>query len=94
VAAVRSESEAAREVRAALAGVTCAPEDPAALLRSLEDLADDPSRRERLGAAGARYCGAHLDSSRVLPRWASFIKSLAARPEYPLGSSPVSSSTD
>jgi colanic acid biosynthesis glycosyl transferase WcaI len=94
VAAVRSESEAALEVQAARAGMICAPEDPAAMLHALEDLAGDPSLREQLGAGGARYCEAHLKSQSVLPRWASFVESLAGGPDRRLVSTSWPSSTD
>jgi colanic acid biosynthesis glycosyl transferase WcaI len=94
VAAVRSESEAALEVRAARAGVTCAPQDPRGMLRALEDLVDDPSLRGQLGASGARYCGTHLESASVLSRWAKFVESLAGGPDRLPVSSASPSSTD
>jgi colanic acid biosynthesis glycosyl transferase WcaI len=94
VAAVRSESEAALEMRAARAGVMCAPQDPAGMLRALEDLAGDPSLRERLGSNGARYCGANLEPPIVLPQWASFVESLAAGPDRPVVSCPSPYSAD
>ena len=94
VAAVRSESEAAVEMRAAQAGVTRAPEDPAEMLGVLEGLADNPSLRERLGANCARYCQAHLNAPSVLPQWARLVESLAGRPDRHLVSSPPSASID
>lgn len=94
VAAVRSESEAALEVRAARAGVMCAPEDPAGMLRALEDLVDDPSLRERLGASGADYCRRNLEAPSALSRWAWFVESLAGGPNRRLVSTSSPSSTD
>jgi colanic acid biosynthesis glycosyl transferase WcaI len=73
VAAVHDDSEAALELRAAAAGVTCAPENPVALLKALNGLADYPEFREKLGTNGATYCRDHLDSASVLPEWASFV---------------------
>jgi colanic acid biosynthesis glycosyl transferase WcaI len=94
VAAVRPESEAAVEIRAAQAGVSCAPEEPAGMLRAIQDLADDPSLRARLGSSGAQYCRAHLESPAVLPQWVSFVESLAGTPGRRPVSSPSLSPTD
>jgi glycosyltransferase involved in cell wall biosynthesis len=94
VAAVRSESEAALEVQTARAGVTCAPDDPAKLLRAIRDLANDSRLRERLGASGVHHCRTHLESSLQLPRWAWFVESLAGGPNRRLVSSSSPSSTD
>lgn len=94
VAAVRSESEAAREVQAAQAGIICDPEAPSGMLRVLEDLADDPSRRERLGASGARYCRRHLEPPGALSQWVQMVESLAAGLDRHFASRPSPSSTD
>jgi len=80
VAAIHSDSEAALELRAAMAGVICAPETPAAMLKALCDLADNSSLRERLGRSGAAWCREHLDAQRALPQWASLVERLTHRP--------------
>jgi glycosyltransferase involved in cell wall biosynthesis len=56
--------EGARVVDEAAAGLTCAPEDPAALANSIRSLhAMSEAERTRMGAAGKRYFAAHFDMS-------------------------------
>src|SRR5205807_3184606 len=55
IAAVRHDSEAAREVEASGGGVVVEPECPAELLAAVKSLAGTPSRRKELGAAGKRF---------------------------------------
>jgi colanic acid biosynthesis glycosyl transferase WcaI len=76
VAAIHPDSETAFELNSATAGLTCAPENPAALLNALDELANNLELRNKLGANGASYCKDHLDPERVLPQWAKFVEQL------------------
>jgi colanic acid biosynthesis glycosyl transferase WcaI len=76
VAAVHSDSETALELRAAAAGVTCAPENPVALLKALTGLADNREMSEKLGMNGINYCRDYLEAENALRDWASFVERL------------------
>ncbi len=60
VAAVAADSETARELSAARAGVIVPFSDVATLLDALEDLRRSPDLRTELAARGARYAAEHL----------------------------------
>jgi colanic acid biosynthesis glycosyl transferase WcaI len=68
LASVAAGGGTAAEVRRSGAGVLVAPEDPAALLAALLELAADPDRAAALGAAGPRYVHDHLGRSAGLAR--------------------------
>jgi glycosyltransferase involved in cell wall biosynthesis len=76
VAAVQADSEAAHEVQTARAGVICPPENPAAMLQAVRELADDPLLRTQLGSSGVSYCRQQLTAQQLLPQWTSFVERL------------------
>jgi glycosyltransferase involved in cell wall biosynthesis len=69
VASVTDGGGTAWEVRRSGAGVLVPPEDPAALLTAVRDLAADPVAAARLGAAGPRHVAAHLSRAAGLARY-------------------------
>lgn len=69
VASVADGGGTAGEVRRSGAGVLVPPEDPAALLAAVRNLASDPVAAERLGAAGPRHVEAHLGRAAGLARY-------------------------
>ncbi|MCC9705113.1 glycosyltransferase [Streptomyces sp. MNU76] len=69
VASVTDGGGTAWEVRRSGAGVLVPPEDPAALLTAVRDLAADPEAAARLGAAGPRHVAAHLSRAAGLARY-------------------------
>lgn len=78
VAAVSADSETAREVEAAGAGLVVTPEAPAALADALRCLADDPRRAKELGESARRYARTELAPDVVIPRYANFLQSLCS----------------
>ncbi|MFK4147417.1 glycosyltransferase [Streptomyces sp. NPDC004065] len=68
VASVAAEGGTADEVRRSGAGVLVAPEDPAALLKAVRDLAADPEGAGRLGARGPAYVDERLSRAAGLGR--------------------------
>ncbi|MGW1816741.1 glycosyltransferase [Streptomyces sp. NPDC002125] len=69
VASVADEGGTADEVRRSGAGVLVAPEDPAALLAAVRELAADPAAADTLGAQGPRYVADHLSREAGLARF-------------------------
>lgn len=61
--------EGAALVRAADAGITVPPEDPAALASAIRRLVDDPAEASRLGANGRRYVESHLSWPALTHAW-------------------------
>lgn len=61
--------EGAALVRAADAGITVPPENPAALAAAIRRLADDPAEAARLGANGRRYVESHLSWPALTDAW-------------------------
>lgn len=72
-----AQGEAARLVSEAGAGIIVPPEDPPALAAAFSELASDPGRRERLGAAGRRFAVPRFDYGRVAADWLSLLQALA-----------------
>lgn len=68
IASVAAEGGTADEVRRSGAGVLVPPEDPAALLKALKDLAADPEAADRLGARGPVYVDERLSRAAGLGR--------------------------
>ncbi|MER6982520.1 glycosyltransferase family 4 protein, partial [Streptomyces carpinensis] len=68
IASVAAEGGTADEVRRSGAGVLVPPEDPAALLKTLGELAADPEAAERLGARGPLYVDERLSRAAGLGR--------------------------
>lgn len=68
IASVAAEGGTADEVRRSGAGVLVPPEDPAALLTTLKELAADPVEADRLGARGPAYVDEHLSAAAGLGR--------------------------
>lgn len=62
------EGEAARILREAGGGIAVEPEDPEALARAIEALADDRERCHELGLAGARYVRKHCTRTALARR--------------------------
>jgi glycosyltransferase involved in cell wall biosynthesis len=77
VAAVADLSETAAEVRAAGAGVLVRPDDPAALLRALLELAGQPERSTQLGEAARAYAHANLTAEASLRDYEAFVAAVA-----------------
>lgn len=68
IASVNAESEVARAVLQSGAGVVVQPEDPEALLRAIEQLAEHSEGRARMSTQGCRYAEENWDERRTLPR--------------------------
>jgi glycosyltransferase involved in cell wall biosynthesis len=68
VASVAAQGGTADEVRRSGAGVLVPPEDPAALLKTLAELAADPAEADRLAARGPRYVDERLSRAAGLGR--------------------------
>ncbi|MFF3330086.1 glycosyltransferase [Streptomyces sp. NPDC002888] len=68
IASVAAEGGTADEVRASGAGVLVPPEDPAALLTAVRDLAADPAGAGRLGARGPAHVDERLSRAAGLGR--------------------------
>ena len=78
VAAVAPESETARELRAADAGMVVVPEDPGALAGAIRELRSSVNRRDRLGENGRAYAARELAGARILPEYERLIERVAA----------------
>ncbi|MER5752809.1 glycosyltransferase [Streptomyces sp. NPDC002088] len=68
LASVAAEGGTADEVRRSGAGVLVPPEDPAALLNAVRELAADPGAADRLGAHGPAYVDERLSRAAGLGR--------------------------
>jgi glycosyltransferase involved in cell wall biosynthesis len=80
IAAVASDSETAREVTAANAGLVVEPERPQALADAIERLASMPAADvERLGASGAAFARANLTAQAGLRSLCDLVDAVAGR---------------
>jgi colanic acid biosynthesis glycosyl transferase WcaI len=79
-ASVAPESETAREVIAAGAGVLAAPDDPPALAESLLWLKSHPADAVALGTSGLRYATENLMAPTVLREYELLIEQIRAEP--------------
>ncbi len=64
-----ARGEAARLIEAQGAGIVVEPENPGALAAALTELASDPARRARLGAAGRQLVEREFGRDTWLDRW-------------------------
>lgn len=76
VAAVPPRGVTARELERSGGGVVVPAGDPAALLGTLDALAADPARMERLGRAGQAFATAELEEAAALKRYRLFVDRL------------------
>jgi glycosyltransferase involved in cell wall biosynthesis len=70
--------EAPRLIERTGAGVVVPPEDPEALAAAFRDLAVDPERRARLGAAGRRAVEAEFGREAWVERWRDLMERVSA----------------
>lgn len=80
VAAAAANSETARELLAADAGVVVEPGDPAALAACLREMLEERHDRRAMGERGRRYAMRILSPERVLPEYEVFLSRLTERP--------------
>jgi colanic acid biosynthesis glycosyl transferase WcaI len=66
VASVNEDSEVARVLRDAGAGIRAEPEDPEALLASIMELRTHPEHRAKMGASGRVYSRQHWEKNTAL----------------------------
>jgi colanic acid biosynthesis glycosyl transferase WcaI len=76
VAAVAAESETARELQLAGAGVLVAPEHPEALAAALVRAKDDPAGMYTLGRRGSDYAAEHLGVTPVMQHYEAFLEAV------------------
>lgn len=76
LAAVHSESEAARFIQKAACGVVIAPEQPERLARALANLKRIPAVRQAMGQAGGRFIRAQYDRVVLLQRFAAALEAM------------------
>jgi colanic acid biosynthesis glycosyl transferase WcaI len=69
LAAVHSDSAAARLIERAQCGLVVAPEDPRELARAMDKLAGDQAGRRRMGAAGRHFVERHFARDLILGVW-------------------------
>jgi colanic acid biosynthesis glycosyl transferase WcaI len=73
IAAVAPESETAREIQLAEAGVLVEPEDPHALAAALVGAKNDPTGMHALGKRGADYAAKHLGVAPIMRHYEAFL---------------------
>lgn len=78
VAATDTKSTTADEIRASAAGVVTPGGDPAGLLSAALELAGNPEKSRRLGAAGIEYCTETVGKTSSIDAFEQWIHSLAA----------------
>jgi glycosyltransferase involved in cell wall biosynthesis len=83
VAAASADSETAREIGAADAGIVVPPEDPQAFRSAILSLRGDAGLAEKLGQRGTTYADSVLSPTRVLAEYESFVDDLASRNGQP-----------
>jgi colanic acid biosynthesis glycosyl transferase WcaI len=79
VAAASSDSETAREIGAAKAGIVVPPADPPAFREAILALRDDPALAEKMGQHGSLFAENVLSPTKVLAEYESFVNDLAGR---------------
>jgi glycosyltransferase involved in cell wall biosynthesis len=76
VAAASADSETAREIESAGAGLVVPPTDPAAFRGAILSLVTDHVRAKELGASGRTYAESVLSPTTVLSEYESFLYAL------------------
>jgi glycosyltransferase involved in cell wall biosynthesis len=74
---VRGESR--EMLQRACSGIAIEPEDPAALARAIAELADNPERCRRLGAAGRKFVEENHDRDRLAMAMLDVLRDVAAQ---------------
>ena len=77
IASANANSETARYIRNAKAGLVVAPEDPQASARAVSQMYEQPSLARTLGKNGRQYAETHFDKSRALERFAVHLENVA-----------------
>ena len=80
IASIDGDTEVARVVLGAGAGLAVPPDDAGALIGAVEALADDPEGRARMGAAGRRWAEAWRSPEQIAATYADLVAELAAGP--------------
>jgi len=81
-ASVRPESEVARVIREARAGLVVPPEDSESLLGAIIELKRDPARRRAMGEAGRAYALARWERERILHSMEADLRAVASSREH------------
>jgi colanic acid biosynthesis glycosyl transferase WcaI len=76
IASVNPESEVARTVSEAGAGVVVEPENPSALYHAVKMLMSNTQERRSMGASARKYARAHWESTRILADTAAELEGL------------------
>jgi colanic acid biosynthesis glycosyl transferase WcaI len=79
VASFDENSDLARVLRSAGAGIITAPGNVENFCQALTTLYHDAARRERLGRSGAEYMARHYSSQAVVDQYETLLKGLTAR---------------
>ncbi len=91
VGALAAESQTAKELSRAGAGLLADPDDPGSLAAAVRAAALDPQLRATLGEQGAAYAKTHLERDRAIDRYELFLDAL--RPGAAASIHPVVPST-
>ncbi|MGQ9730150.1 MAG: glycosyltransferase family 4 protein [Candidatus Zipacnadales bacterium] len=78
IAAVDTDSETARWLRAAKCGLVVPPQDPHALAEAIQHLADDPALRRQMGENGRQYLVTHHAKTTALTAYIELFTALKA----------------
>jgi len=79
VAAASDESETAREIESAGAGLIVPPADPVAFRRAILELKSNSAHAKELGVSGKRYAATVLSAATILGDYESFLFTLLDR---------------
>jgi colanic acid biosynthesis glycosyl transferase WcaI len=71
----------AEMIKEARCGEVVPPENIEALAQTIEDLANDPERRRRLGRSARGYAERHFDKNKVLSEWERVLRQMLGSPE-------------
>jgi colanic acid biosynthesis glycosyl transferase WcaI len=77
IASVNTESEVARVVRNARAGLVVEPENPSALFDAVKKLRNDAHERHAMSIRAREYAQAHWDRNRILAQTTAQLEALA-----------------
>ena len=83
VASVDADSDTARFLQEAGAGLITAPGDVEDFCRALATLYHDAALRERLGRGGAEFMALHYSPAAVVDRYETLLKGLAPADREP-----------